>query len=327
MNIFYTCDDNFVCLAGISMVSACENNRDMETIDFYLLGDGISDANRRALDGLLAPYGRTVTVIDVPPEGIPEASCNRRWPRNVYFRLFSGSLLPETVRIALYLDCDTIVTGSLRGLDSARPGRAVCGVKDCVSGYYKENAGLDWDAPYVNTGVLLMDLGALREMDMGKAVSDFFKARSGTMFFPDQDALNGIFKGGMGILAPGYNVMTILYSLSYGELMKVRRPTNYYTEEEVEEAKARPAIVHFTTFMTRVRPWVAGSDHPYAGEFERYKAMTPWRDMKKRELAKGTNGGRAVSLILMMPKFLAYPTLGFLHSVVRPLARRWRKRP
>ena len=47
MIIFYTCDDNFVWLAGISIISICETNRELEQIDFYLLGDHISEKNKQ----------------------------------------------------------------------------------------------------------------------------------------------------------------------------------------------------------------------------------------------------------------------------------------
>lgn len=325
MNIFYTCDDKFVCFAGISMVSICENNRDMDVIDFYLLGDNISDNNKQALSGLLIPYGRTISVIDVPQLDVPRELCNQRWPRSAYTRLFSGTLLPNTVKTALYLDCDTIIVGSLKELDIINSKYAVCGVKDCISGYYKENIGLEKDTLYINAGVLLMNLTELRKMDMNKSISDFFNAYSKTMFFADQDVLNGIFKGNVGVLEPKYDMMTIHYSLSYKELIKIRRPSNYYSKEELEKAKKNPSIVHFTTFMTNIRPWIEGADHPYTKDFEKYMAMTPWRNMEKQARTKHMKDKRIMAYILLAPKFLAYPILGFLHSVVRPLLKRRRK--
>lgn len=307
------------------MISICENNRDMETLDFYLLGDNIPDSSKQALSEISASYGRTISVIDVPQLNVPKELYNQRWPRSAYTRLFSGQLLPDSIEKALYLDCDTLIIGSLKELDRISSQYTVCGVKDCISEYYKENIGLEKEAVYINAGVLLINLKKLREIDMNRAIADFFDTYSKTMFFADQDVLNGIFKGNVGILDPKYDMMTIQYSLSYKELMTIRRPSNYYSKEELDRAKENPSIIHFTTFMTDIRPWIEGSEHPYAKDFEKYMAMSPWGDKKKMERKRDTGNKRIMAYILLVPKFIAYPILGFLHSVVRPLLKRRRK--
>ena len=71
MTVVYTCDDNFVWIMGISMISLFENNRDMENLEVYLLGDHVSDTNKDVLLGIANKYGRTCSFVDVPDLKIP----------------------------------------------------------------------------------------------------------------------------------------------------------------------------------------------------------------------------------------------------------------
>ena len=49
MNVLYTCDNNYVWLMGISAISLFENNKELDNITVYLLGENISDKNKRIL--------------------------------------------------------------------------------------------------------------------------------------------------------------------------------------------------------------------------------------------------------------------------------------
>ena len=78
MNIVYTCDNNFVWIMGISMISLFENNRECNNIHVYLLGDGISEDNRQTLSDIASKYYRTFTLINVPDLNIPEKLSSAR---------------------------------------------------------------------------------------------------------------------------------------------------------------------------------------------------------------------------------------------------------
>ena len=63
MTVVYTCDDNFVWIMGISMISLFENNKDMKDLDVYLLGDHVSEDNKNVLSGIAKGYGRDVLEV------------------------------------------------------------------------------------------------------------------------------------------------------------------------------------------------------------------------------------------------------------------------
>jgi desulfoferrodoxin len=167
MNIIYTCDDNFAWLMGISMISLFENNTGIKNLEVFLISDNISKENKQKLNDIADKYSRDLNIIEMPELNIPDVLCNERWPKAAFARLFSAELLPETIDRALYLDCDTIVCGDISELEKYdMNGNLFCGVRDCISRFYRKNIGLDESDIYVNTGVLLLDIAQLRDMDI-----------------------------------------------------------------------------------------------------------------------------------------------------------------
>jgi lipopolysaccharide biosynthesis glycosyltransferase len=92
-----------------------------------------------------------------------------------YFRCLLPDVLGPDVRRALYLDADMIVLADLAGLSATDLGGLPVGaVQDCVSTIGEAIApwcrlGLDPDARYFNSGMLLMDLDLWRADGIGQA--------------------------------------------------------------------------------------------------------------------------------------------------------------
>lgn len=319
MNVVYTCDNNYVWIMGVSIISLFENNRSADEINVFLLGDNISPENKGLLQTTAKKYNRQVDVIDVPELHIPDALCNQRWPRSAYTRLFSGELLPNNIEQVLYLDCDTIVTSDIRDLFLTNNfNYTVSGVKDCISSSYKINIGLNKNSVYINAGVLLLNLKKLREIDIRSVMNEFLNLHSKTFYYADQDVLNGIFKGNVGVLDPKYDVMTILFDYSYENIISIRQPSNYYTENEIETAMANPAIVHFTTCMLSVRPWFIGSMHPLASDFDKYLDLSVWRGYPKKQAKFKKSEYFVFGVFLKLPFRIGFSIIGFLHCTIRP---------
>lgn len=319
MNILYTCDNNYVWLMGISIISLFENNKHIKEMKVYLLGENISCENKAQLDCIAQKYGREVILVDVPRFDIPVSLLSARWPLSAFTRLYAGELLPEDVGKVLYLDCDTIITGDIGPLQSIDfENNIVMGIKDCISGGYKENIGLDRNAPYYNAGVLLLDLVKLRKINVSKEIDNYMHKYIKFINYADQDILNGMFKGRIGTLEPKYDVMTIDVAHSYKEIVKLRRPTNFYSENELKDAVNNPVIIHFTTNMLIVRPWFINSDHPLKNEFEKYMGLSVWSNIEMSEMKFISKESRIISIIDKLPKGISYFLLGLIHSVLKP---------
>ena len=116
MNVMYTCDNNYVWLMGISMISLFESNRDIANLKVYLIGNEISQSNKDKLSDIANKYDREIEIIDTPELNIPSSLTSSRWPSSAFTRLFAGKILSQKVKKILYLDCDTIISGSISDL-------------------------------------------------------------------------------------------------------------------------------------------------------------------------------------------------------------------
>lgn len=319
MTVVYTCDNNFVWIMGISMISLFENNRDLKYLNVFLLGDHVSDENKTILSSIAEKYDRCCNFVDVPDLNIPKSLTSNRWPKSAFTRMFAGELMPSDVHKILYLDCDIIVKGSIAPLDKFdTQSFAVSAVKDCVSKQYKKKIGVAKEDSYVNAGVLLMDLDKMRKLDIRKMMADFVDSHKGLVSYADQDILNGMFRGKFGILQPEYDVMTQMCVYTYEQIMQYRRPSFYYSKDEVEYAQQNPVIIHYTTCMLNIRPWCKGSKHPWATEFDKYQAMSPWADIPKKEVSFDKLEHKVVMSIFTLPDFISYRLIGLLHAIFRP---------
>ena len=320
MNVLYSCDDNFVWLLGISLISLFDNNRKLNNLDTYLLGDGISEQNKQYLQSIGNQYNRKITIIDVPKLDIPELLVSKRWPISAFTRLFCGSLLPNHIKRILYLDCDIIVKkyiGEIENIDFS-DNLAMC-VKDCVGKRYKRNIGLRDNSPYFNAGVIFFDLDRLRACNIKKMIDDYLKNYINFVNYADQDIFNGIFNGHIGVLDAKYDVMTIASVYNYQEIETLRKPTNYYTKKELDNAVRFPSIIHFTTNMRVIRPWYSNTNHPFASDFQYYLNISPWRDKELTEMVFRTKESQIIYLIQKFPERIANRVLGVIHATLKPL--------
>lgn len=327
MNVLYTCDNNYVWLMGISTISLFENNYSIDEINVYLLGENISEENKEILNDIAEKYNRNIIVIDVPKIDIPESLVSARWPLSAFTRLYSGQLLPSGIKKVLYLDCDTIIAGSVAELEEFdMSDYVVCGVKDCIGSSYKKNIGLKPDAQYVNAGVLLFNLERLRKVDIKQTIDRYMAKYERLINYADQDILNGVFKGKIGTLDPKYDVMTIDVVHTHKEITTLRKPTNFYTEQELSKAVESPAIIHYTTNMRVVRPWFKNTNHPFADDFKKYFEMSPWKNMELKNMRFTSKESKIIGILMKLPNKLAYSTLGLIHSEIKPLVIRLRSK-
>ena len=65
MNILYTTNDIFCSKVGTAICSVFENNKSMEDIHIYIIGQDISSENKQRFQNLAVQYSRLITVIDL----------------------------------------------------------------------------------------------------------------------------------------------------------------------------------------------------------------------------------------------------------------------
>lgn len=169
-----------------------------------------------------------------------------------YFRFFIPNLLPQSVKIALYLDVDMLCVADLRGLFTLNlQGSLAACVKDRISKHKPlhpkspKMPRLAFSKPYYNSGFLLMNLQKWRKDGLKRDDFAFFSHYK--LIFHDQDMLNLFAKNQILTLPFEYNLLANAYikAICVDEKWRFRYLFDY-TRKELNHALLRPVIVHFT---------------------------------------------------------------------------------
>lgn len=278
MNILYTLNDKFVPQVSAGICSVCENNKDADEINFYLISDGITDKNKKKLKEFAKKYGRTVIIKELGniKKYFDFEFDTTGWNSIVLARLILDKFLPDDTDKVLYLDGDTIVRSSIKELWNIDLKDNVIGasIEPTADRDRKASLGLA-EKPYYNAGVLLVNLKKWREINAGKIILDYYKENDGKLFANDQDAINGSLSDKIYTLLPKYNFYNIFYQYPYSFLKRLMNPVEYFEKEEFMECVKNPCIIHY---LGEERPWREGNHHKYKSDYDKYLGMTPWKD-------------------------------------------------
>lgn len=270
MDVIYALDDRFSVLTGVSIYSLCVNNaEEFETIRIHILDAGICDENKVKLSTVTEKYSNVKVSFysDIDTSLIEKYPLRGDWTLATYLRLIMPSILPNDVEKCLYIDGDTVVCGSLQEMYSVDlKDDMLAGTLD----FFMFDDSLDH--PYVNAGVLIVDMKKWRDEDITSELIAYGDNNAGALFWQDQDILNSVIES-KRILPPKYNNIGCYYSIRK-RLSKAF--VNYYGKEAIIEARTNPAIIHYMGY------------HYFHGlfpvlkreyrEFRRYKSASAYKD-------------------------------------------------
>lgn len=279
IHIAIASDENYACFVAILIASVIDNNKDFESINFHLLSNGISKNSIRDIEAVAKDDKVNLLIYDISDlEKRLEISVPPTIALTSYARLYMNRLLPNDISRVLYLDTDIIVYGSLSSLwRSQLDGYLVGGCLDIFEGTAsKTDIGLLPTSPYINAGVLLINLDQWRKESLDEKFIDFLKSHNGEVHHHDQGIINGVCKDKLLLLSPEYNMHSTVFSHPYSLIRKIIIP--YYDKQDYDRAIKYPIIIHFTEGFYN-RPWKEHCKHPYRFAFDRYKAKTPWYRM------------------------------------------------
>ncbi len=305
MNIVYASDDGYCQHMAVSIVSLIEHNRE-EQLSFHVLSDAISEENKKKVMEMVKLYGRKVTFY--PIEHLMKELKDKiygldtgRFRITTLARLLMGSILPESVTKALYLDCDTVVLRSLAGFYNLRLNDSIAAMaaEPTIYPEVKELVGLTEEDNYYNAGVILFNLSAWRMENMEENCFTYYNTMGGKLPFNDQDVLNYVLKDRIKRVGQTYDFITNYYYFRYGTL--VEKSSAYASGESRESfhlAKHHPHIVHFASDE---RPWNRGNLNHYRRAYDKYLRLTPFAETEK---IKGKEGYMAAYHFMNVATFV-----------------------
>jgi lipopolysaccharide biosynthesis glycosyltransferase len=277
MCVVIACDESYIPHAATMLCSLLENNTD--PINIFLLHDGIKDKQLHRLGDFVNKYNSELLAFEIHDASLASLKINDYFKTINYYRLMIPEILPPEIGKALYLDCDTIIRGSINPLWNIEFGdklfAAVTTADDIeTKKAYIQRLGLPKDADYFNSGVLLIDVGKWRRQAVHKKVIDYIKNNPDKIYFVDQDGLNAVLYDDWIKLPLIWNVQSPFFlepefRIRYADLL------------------AEPIIVHFTS--ERIKPWNDREcQYPYSSEYVKYREKTPWHSKKFENLLNRT---------------------------------------
>ena len=194
------CPNNFYSsLTYTSMISILTSKGYYTYISFYLIIPlDFSISNIRLIESLYEQFEYfNITFISMDNR-YEKAYTNRYLTKNAFFRLSLGELLPNLNKV-IYLDSDTICFKDLSQLYNLNFFGKIFLAK--IINTESENNKLN-----VNTGVLLLNLYAMRKLKIEEKVLTLLNNGFKDPHYHDQAIINIFFQKYVGFLPPEYNV-------------------------------------------------------------------------------------------------------------------------
>lgn len=192
VTVVYATDDNFVKYTLKSIRSLIKHSNPMNEYEIFVLTSNVKDIG--VFDKLTETNIRIHTI--EPDTSILNDFANSKSIERFTFISFYRFLIPYVISRdwAIYLDGDTLIRADISELYSFRDNNyAVAGVYDI--GLRKPN--------YINSGVMLMNLKYMREIDAMKLFKECYTPDA---IHGDQDTINSALQGKIRLLPLRYNL-------------------------------------------------------------------------------------------------------------------------
>ncbi len=214
INILVTADENYITYLNVMLSSLIFQNKAC-FFEVYLLCSHAKSMPVKETEKILADNGR-LTLIDAGDIPLDAAPTTQRYPKEIYYRIFAAKYLPEEIDKVLYLDPDIIINGSVEALYDTKTDdyffAAASHTGPILRKLNEMRLDMEEESPYINSGVMMMNLKKLREEQRTEDVFEFIEKRKNYLVLPDQDIISALY--GSRILALDtfrYNMTERLY--------------------------------------------------------------------------------------------------------------------
>ncbi len=266
-------------------------------LDLHVIDVGIGAAGRARLRESWRDERLTVHWHSVDRLALKNLPLSDHLTPAAYARLFAPRLLPAELGKVIYLDSDLLVLEDLAALWAEPMGDAACLAVpdlgcpwvDCAAtlpNYARcreylsvhlaipnyRDVGMAPDAPYFNSGVMVMNLDHWRAADITQGALDILSRNRQHVMFADQYALNVVLYQRWRPLSLSWNQGSHIF----------RYPTwqdSPFDLTSLSACRFEPRIVHFTS---GAKPWLYGNAHPYRSLFFAALDQTAWRGWRPR---------------------------------------------
>lgn len=195
MNILVTVDEHYLSPLNVMLWSLLHTHSHI-FFRVFLLHTSVPDEALTATRRILEKQGELLPI-EVNDSRLDTAPTTARYPKEIYYRIFAARYLPKSEDRVLYLDPDLIVNGSLEELYNTDLSHsffaAASHTGEFLRIFNKVRLDMEEHSPYINSGVMLMNLKALRKEQDVDEVFRFIEKRKNLLILPDQDIISALY--------------------------------------------------------------------------------------------------------------------------------------
>lgn len=196
MNIVVSINEKYLRPLCVMLRSLLDSNPGKE-VCLYILHSSLTGENLEEIRQFVPDSRCQITGVSIPEDFLADAPVLFHFPKEMYYRIFSARLLPESLDRALYLDPDMIVNRPLAPLYEMELKdnyfAAAGSINPLTQAEFKRRLDMPEDSEYFNSGVLLMNLAQLRATQDLQAPIDYIEKNREKLILPDQDVLNALY--------------------------------------------------------------------------------------------------------------------------------------
>ncbi|MFC6345786.1 glycosyltransferase family 8 protein [Vagococcus carniphilus] len=262
MHILVTVDENYLKPLEVMLYSMYQHHQKHKVV-VWLIHEKITEKQLAPLRKLLGKFKWDLEAIKIEDDFFEGAPTVERYPKEMYFRLLCGDILPKDLHRVLYLDPDLLVINSLLPLwqmdleGSLLAAATHTGVTNITTGL--NNLRLNTDHNYYNSGVMLIDLDVARDKINLKDIGETIEKYASLLLLPDQDVLNHLY---------GHYIKEIPDEIwNYDARKYISYLTRSVGKYDLHWLMENTAILHF---CGKPKPWQAKSDTKFTALYLDY---------------------------------------------------------
>jgi lipopolysaccharide biosynthesis glycosyltransferase len=260
--VVYATDENYWMPLYVSLFSLLDNNPDL-SFEIFIMSKKEDDDFDNFSDELQQGHAKELSInfVEIDESQFDDVPEPAWFSEGIYYRLLINSLLPVSDRNVLYLDCDTLVTGSIKNLFETDLSGSIVGATPETHSYKSFFIGLPVDAHFYNTGILYINMHQWEKSNIEIKALEYIKDNP-DMNAPLQEILNTIIYNNSGWkpLHPKYNAMV-------GAWVDSNKSDRWGRDVD-------PKIVHY---FGGSKPWQYRTECAYKDDWWDYVKQTPYQ--------------------------------------------------
>jgi lipopolysaccharide biosynthesis glycosyltransferase len=267
ITVLFCIDKNYWQHLGVAIVSLLRSNPMSVFRVIVASAAAMDQVQVREIDALIrgCGNGRLETVVFQGDDRYRHLPVHSHFTSAMYLRLFMADYLENNIDKVLYLDSDLIVCGNISSMWKMDLGDYFLG--GAPEPYCKQRSQLNFGPGdlYVNSGVLLVNLGKWRAENVSDRFIEFAEANIAVIQSPDQDILNCVLRG---------KIFNIGYRWNWQALFPRFLPEELgLSIEEYGAMRRSPSLIHYTS---RYKPWYYRWAPHYQKLYYHWLAQTKW---------------------------------------------------